>query len=151
MAILNRYEILSAQDLKRETVEVEEGGGAVIVRAMRAKERDEYEAGIINRKIVAQGRRTQVEMEFNDDYFVNLKARLIVRCIIDENGERLFTNDDADWLGTKNAAAVNKVAEVAQRLSGITQEDMESLGKASEPTPIDGSSSDSLLPAGELT
>jgi hypothetical protein len=42
-------------------------------------------------------------------------------------------------LGKKSAAALNRVFEVAQRLSGITDDDVEELAKNSVGGPSDGS------------
>lgn len=149
MRILTRDDIQAANDLKKEWVPIpewqapgdtEEAG--VFVRALSSMERDDYEAGIINREIKSVGRRTEVDLHFNDSYFVNLKARLCVRCMCDEDGNRLFSDDDAEMLGKKSAAALNRVADVAQRLSAMTNEEIEQLGKASESGPS------SALPTG---
>ena len=51
----------------------------------------------------------------------NARARLVVLCVIDAEGQRVFAAEDADLLGDKSAAAVNRIYEVAARLAGTAQ------------------------------
>jgi hypothetical protein len=52
--------------------------------------------------------------------------------IVDEEGNRLFSDADVKLLGQKSAAALDKLFEVAQKLSGLKDEDVEELAKNSE-------------------
>jgi hypothetical protein len=128
---LTRASILAVQDLPRELVEVPEWGGAVYVRAMTALERDAFEASFVK----GQGKRAQVSL-------LNVRAKLVVRTIVDEQGNRIFEDGDAEALGAKSASAVNRAFEAAARLSGITEQDEadlmgESGGESSEPLRFD--------------
>jgi len=114
--LLSRDDILNAQDLPTERVYVDPWGGEVLVRGLTAAERDEYEASIVRRK----GQKTEVDMR-------NIRAKLVVRCVVDENGQRVFRDEDAELLGQKSAAAVDRIFEVAQRLSGLSNRDIEEL------------------------
>lgn len=118
MKLLSRDMILGAVDLPSEDVDVREWGGIVRVRALTGAERDAFEASIVEQK----GKKTT----FNA---ANMRAKLVAMSVVDENGQRLFDDDDAQLLGKKSAAALNRVFEVAQRLSGLTQEDVEELEK----------------------
>lgn len=120
--ILNREAILQSSDLKTETVSVPEWGGEVLVKGMSGTERDAFEAGNILRK----DKNGKPGFELNA---VNIRARLCSLCIVDETGKRLFTDTDVEALGRKNAAALHRVFEVAQRLSGLTKADVEELEK----------------------
>ena len=53
----------------------------------------------------------------------------------DENGHRLFTDEDAEALGEKSGVALDRVWEVAQRINALRKEDVEALGKPSTQTP----------------
>lgn len=108
MAYLTRDQILQAQDLPAENVHVPEWGGVVRVRGLTGAERDKFEASIVVRK----GDKT----EFNPE---NMRAKLCAMCIVDEQGNRLFSDDDIKALGKKSAAALDRVFQVAQRLSGL--------------------------------
>jgi len=49
--------------------------------------------------------------------------------ICDEEGTRLFAAKDMDELGKKSAAALDRIFTVAQRLNGLSGEDVEDLAK----------------------
>ena len=120
MTTLSRDQILSAQDVQIERVFVPEWGGEVLVRGLRGFERDEIEASMIAR--VGKDWRLNIH---------NLRAKLVAMSVVDEHGNRIFSDSDVDALGKKSAAALQRVFEVAQRLSGLSAEDVEALGKAS--------------------
>lgn len=119
MTFLSADEILSADDLPRETVSVPEWGGDVLVQGMSGTDRDRFEAAMLNRNMDGLDKDKAMEM---------YRARLAAACIVDETGKRLFQGDAVTKrLGQKSAAALTRVAEVASRLSGLTPEDAEEL------------------------
>jgi hypothetical protein len=118
---LSRDDILKTDDLKRETVNVPEWDGDVIVRALNGRERDDWEASIVQQR----GK----DMVRN---LANVRAKLVVRSVIDEDGNRIFEDRDANALGLKSAAALNRLFEVASRLSGLSDEDVEELAGNSD-------------------
>lgn len=126
MGFLNREQILTADDLKKEVVEVPEWPGAdgkpgqVCVRAAMACERDEYEQNIVQTKVI-DGKTETVEN------FINARSRMVVKCVIDEQGHRIFKDADAPLLGKKNAAAVQRLFRQVQKLSGMTREAVKEL------------------------
>jgi hypothetical protein len=134
MALLGREDILKANDRPTETVPVPEWGGEVLVRGCDGHGRDEYFASMtILHRDGRQG--------MNSD---NATAKLVARCIIDpDTSEPMFSQQDVDALGRKSGAALDRVFTVAQRLSGLTEEDMEDLGKVSVIVPNDSSISPS--------
>lgn len=127
---LTKEAILAADDVQFEDVDVPEWGGKVRVRSLAGIERDALEASMIEGK----GKNANVNL-------ANLRAKLVARSIVDEDGKRVFEDQDIAALGRKSAAALNRVYEVAQRLSGITQEDVDELTKNSEAAPSEGSGS----------
>jgi len=118
MAYLTRDQILQVQDLPTEDVEIPEWNGTVRVRGLTGAERDKFEASIVTRK----GNKA----EFNPE---NMRAKLVAMCVVDENGNRIFTDDDVKALGKKSASALDKIFQVAQKLSGLRPEDMEEMAK----------------------
>lgn len=128
MKILTKDEILQADDIRKEEVEVPEWGGSVWVQTMSGKERDRFEASIIS----AKGERN----------LTNLRAKIVALSVIDESGKRLFTFEDALELGKKSARALDRVFSVAQRLSGFTPQDVEEMTKNSSAGLGESSSSD---------
>lgn len=127
-AYLSRDAILAVDDVQFEDVEVPEWGGQVRVKSLTGKERDALESSMI----VGKGKNANVNLN-------NLRAKLVARSVVDEDGKRIFTDDDIAALGAKSAAALTRVYEVAQRLSGITQEDVDELTKNSETAPSEDS------------
>jgi hypothetical protein len=111
--VLSRGEILDAMDEKMEAVEIPEWGGFVYVKAMTGEERDALEASVVT----GPGER-------NLD---NLRAKVVALSLVDAEGVRLFTLDDVEALGKKSASALDKVFSVAQRLSGLSRDDVKDL------------------------
>jgi len=138
VVILSKEAILSADDLEKELVEVPEWGGAVYVRALTGAERDAFEQSMVEMRTVRQGRRQETVREMR---LQNIRARLCALTICDEEGNRLFTDADVQALGRKSASALNRVFQVAQRLSGLTDEDVEELAGNSDEIRSDDSSS----------
>jgi hypothetical protein len=115
---LTRKEILQAGDLEIEDVEVPEWGGVVRVRGLTGEERDALEMAMITRK----GKSIEIQGS-------NFRARLVAMSVVDERGERIFSDSDVAALGNKSGHALQRVFEVAQRLSGFSEADVEELGK----------------------
>jgi hypothetical protein len=119
MTYLSADEILGADDLQREPVEVPEWGGTVLVQGMSGTARDAFEASLLNSKMNGVDKDKGME---------RYRARLCAACIVDESGKRVFQGDAVvRRLGEKSAQALTRVAEVASRLSGLTDEDAEEL------------------------
>jgi hypothetical protein len=135
MPLLSRDAILGAPDRKTEDVDVPEWGGTVRIRSLSGTERDAFEASMV--QINASGGR-QVKLE-------NIRARLVALTAVDEEGERLFSDKDVKELGQKSAAALDRVWDASQRLSGLSDEDVQELAEDLEDAPSDGSISDSHL------
>jgi hypothetical protein len=117
-AQLDRERILAIPDISTEIVHVPEWKGAVTVRGLTGDERDDFEATCVR----GRGRKTEVNLR-------NFRAKLVARACVTDDGNRLFSDEDALALGKKSGAAINRVYEVAARLSGLTEEDMEELAK----------------------
>jgi hypothetical protein len=131
MPYLTREQILEVKDLQFEDVEVPEWGGTLRVRGLTGIERDRFEETILDQR----GKNVKVKM-------TNLRARLVVLSVVDEQDQALFTQNDIGVLGRKSAAALQRVFNVAQRLSGFSDEDLEELAKNSSDAQSDGSISD---------
>lgn len=106
MEMLNREEILSKKDLKKEKVFVEEWGGDVIVSEMSGAERDAWEQWMSRKK--------------KGEIVQNIRARLVVASVVDANGNRIFADEHIEKVGELSSNALEKVCEVADRLNGLT-------------------------------
>jgi len=131
MAVLDRNAILEAKDLPTETVDVPEWGGQVIVRTLTGEERDQYEASMF--EVVGDGANREVVPKME-----NLRATLAALSIVDEDSKRMFDVSEVHLLGQKSAAALDRVFDVAKRLSGLSEEDVKELMEGLDETQYDG-------------
>lgn len=129
--MLSREQILSADDRKTEDVQVPEWGGTVRVRALSGAERDAYEAGLVQLRSDGSRRLTMQ----------NARARLVSLSLCDEQGNRLFSDADVSELGDKSAAALERVFNVASRLSGLSDGDVEEMTETFADAPSGDSTS----------
>ena len=118
MKALSRDDIRALDDSVRVPVEIPEWGGVVYVRSMTALERDRFEASLIEMR--------KGKQRLNLD---NARARLAVMVCVDEDGKPLFQPSDVGWLAAKNAAALDRIFEVASDLSRLSADDVEELTK----------------------
>lgn len=140
MKLLSASQILGADDLKRELVEVPEWGGSIYVRGLTGSERDQWERSFL------QNKNNKAELDL-DRALGNARARLCSMTIVDDQGARLFTDAQAAELGNKSAQVLDRVYAVAQRLSGISKQDVDELTEALKQNPSAASPSVSVSPS----
>lgn len=129
--LLNRQQILDAKDLKREVVDVPEWGddAQVSVSMLPAIDKDRWDKESFKNGAVDM---------------IGFKARFITRTIVDENGDRVFSDEDAPHLERKSAPAVDRVFAVAARLNGMLAKQVDEIEKKSEAVPAASSPGDLL-------
>lgn len=123
---LTKDQILAAVDRPFVKVAVPEWGGDVYISVMTGMERDVYESELVDGKRVN---------------YHNIRARMLVRCLTDENGDRLFSDDDIRKLGDKSGAVLDRLWDKARTVNGMSQKDVDELAGNSEGVPSGGSSS----------
>lgn len=128
--MLTKEQILTAEDLVTQEVEVKEWGGSVTVKGMTGTERDSFEQSIVDTK----GKSTTTNL-------ANIRARLCAMTMVDEKGVRIFADNEIVKLGKKSAKALDKVFAVAQELNGMSPKDVEELAKNSDDAPNEDSTS----------
>ncbi len=118
---ISRDALKAAADapLPRETVHVPELGGTVTLQGMGGRQRDAWERSLV----VGKGRRRDVNTD-------NIRARLVCQCALADDGSRLLTDEDAEWLGKLRVDVLNRLYSAAQKLCGVTDEDVEELKKS---------------------
>lgn len=119
--LLGRDDILHVSDMKYEIVDVPEWGGKVRVRSLTGAEVDAYNGTMIKQ------RGANIDLAI-----VNIRAGLCARAICDHLGNRVFSDADIVLLGQKSAAALERVYEVAARLSTISEAAVEKMVGNSE-------------------
>ncbi len=116
MALLTKDQILGKKDLKTTELDVPEwGGGTVRISTMSGRARDRFEKSILSKN-----------GELNHD---NIRAKLLIACLVDENGELLFTEKDIIKLGNKSGAALERIFAKAQKQNRLSDDDVEELAK----------------------
>lgn len=111
---LSKDEIL-ATGIPDEVVDVPEWGGKVRIRGLSADERESFEETLVERG--EDGNFVRKENLFH------VRASFVTRCVIDDNGERVFVDEDAPALSQKSAAAIGRLWDRARKLSGMGSEE----------------------------
>jgi hypothetical protein len=113
--MLSRDEILSKTSLKKQTVQVPEWGGCVLVSEMNGEARDRLEMAL--QKKDASG------------HIISPRAKLVIATVVDEAGNRLFTDNDSEAVGKLSSSSLDIICEVAQKLNGLLGEDLDEAKK----------------------
>ena len=110
-----KEKILSAPEpnLALQPVEVPEWGATVFMQGWSGKERERF------------------EKEFGDlgEAGENVRAKVLVRVLKDEAGNRIFDDSDADALGSKIAGPLGRLFVKVMDLSGLREVDAETAKK----------------------
>lgn len=123
---LSKADILGQQDIVMEDLFVPEWDAWVKVKVMTAAERDHFEASSVQR----EGKKISMNLQ-------GIRARLCILCLVDGDGNRMFSDEDEYALGTKSGAALDRIFSVAQRINGMRDEDVAALAKNSDGAPAE--------------
>lgn len=133
--LLSKEQILKADDLEVLTLEVPEWGGNVAMRALSASERIKWEQDVFPNGVV------------DTEKFL---TALVARSLIDNEGKRLFTDDEFSALSGKNPAVLGRLREAAAKLNKMGADDQKEAEKNSAAGLADNgnslSPSDSVFP-----
>lgn len=135
---LNRDAILDAVDVQTEKVDVPEWGGDVIIRGLTGDELDAFQGSIRQFRPSLDGKGMEPVLIQE-----GMRAKLLVKCLVDEAGGRLFTDQDAPALGAKNGSVIDKLYDIASRLSGLSEEEKAEMEGNSAAATDDSSTSSS--------
>lgn len=133
MALLSRDQIDAADDRQWEDVPVPEWGGEVRIVGMSGTARNAYQQELV--VIGSDGKPKSVNL---DDQL----AKLLAKCIVGEDGKRLYNDREVKALGAKNGAVLERLARVAKRLSGLGEDAVEAAAGNSAAAPSGSSTSD---------
>lgn len=116
--MLTKDQILSARDGAVSSIDVPEWGGKIWVKALSGAEREDYQASMVIRK----GDRYEADLKYQ-------KLKLLIRCISDESGKRLFSDQDMSALGAKSGLVLNRIYNEAARINGLGDDAVEEEAK----------------------
>lgn len=107
--------ILAAKDTKLSGPHTvpEWDGLAVWLKTLSGTERDEFEEGYSNDKSKA------------------LRARFLVKCLCDSDGERLFADAEVEELGKRNNIVLTRLFDLGWDFNKFSQKAADELGKDS--------------------
>jgi len=114
MSGLTKEQIIKVPDLKSQVVSVPEWGGEVTLQELDGRKRDEFEAYLItdpgskDSKINLQGAR----------------AKLLSLSIVDEKKQQMFLPEE---ISSKSGVVLNRLFEIAQKLSGLSDEEADKI------------------------
>ena len=129
--LLTKDQILAADDLEREVVNVPEWGGDVMVQSLTGSARDRLEARFSD----ARGRMDPARAG-------DFRAAYVAEAIIDADGRLVFGLADIQALGKKSSRALQRVFDVAARLSAARVEDLDGMAEDLKSVPNGDSGSD---------
>lgn len=124
---LSKDDILKADDLPTRDVDVPEWCGTVRVRGLTGAERDQFDFVLSDAK--------------NNPSKAQIRANLVGRCMVDEDGKRLFSETEVAKLAAKSGAALTRIFDVVRELSGMTKDAVEKAAEDFGDAPSDGSRS----------
>jgi hypothetical protein len=131
MKIGNRVSLL-AIPRKSVDVEIPELDAAFRLREMSGSDRDRFEIAAF--KEDEEGKRHVQPL--------HLRSRMVALCLVDENGVRLYADDEVEQLADAiPASVIGKLFEAAQKLNGMDAAAVEAATKNSESVPADASPS----------
>ena len=85
------------------------------LRGMTGRERDLFEASM-----APKGNSKKPNLD-------NFRARLVVQCAVDEEGNRLFNSGDIKMIGEKSSLALSRVFDKCQEMNGLSDADVDEL------------------------
>src|SRR4051812_35036157 len=106
--------IIGAADRPTEKQPVPEWGTDVHVRVMSGEERDAWERVAFD------------DGKLSEEHF---RAKLLVRTLCDEAGQRIFADGDAPALAQKSGVVLSRLYDAASRVNGIGKKDVDDLTK----------------------
>lgn len=111
--MLTREEILSRGKPRTRTVESEELGGSVILRAITANERDTLEMFVRKQHGNIRG----------------VRAKMLRLCCCDADGKPLFEEKDEPALGELDGGSMERIVEQCMEMCGLKSQEIDG-GKA---------------------
>jgi hypothetical protein len=124
-----RDKILATEDIPSETVEIPEWNVTLKVKGMSAGDR----------VTLMQHAYDQATGQVN---MAAVYPDILVSCCFDpDSGELIFSDADKEAIMKKSSAAVEKIASVGLRLSGMGKDEQDAAGKDSSATQNDDSPS----------
>lgn len=125
--LISRDALLGAAPRRFAVVPIE-GLGNVRIRSLTELERSRIEVSMRDKR----GNLSSAKS-------MDLKSRLIVDCVVDAQGNQLYTNNDIQHLRRQDSKVTNALVDAIQAHCGWSDDDIEDLEKNSGATAGEGS------------
>jgi len=120
MALTREQILTSRKDRKPVPLEVPEWGGDVFVRVLSAADQMELSDGVEPKEMA---------------------IKVILHCLVSEDGERIFGDDDADELAKEDFPVIMRVFGFVAKQNGLSTKELEEAMENFAPAPVDEYSS----------
>jgi len=123
---LNRETFLKPIEVPQEKLYVPELEDHIWVKGMTAADRGKFEKTFET----PAGTKSKRKMR-------EIRERLIIACVCNEDGTALFTEDDIEAIGRQPITMIERIVVFAQKLSGFSVDEVEAMAKNSDGTEED--------------
>lgn len=113
---LTREEILAKRNVRPRTPVEVLGLGTVYVAKFTSRDRDRFE------EIVTGGIPGKVNLR-------NVRAQVVALLAVNEDGTRMFTDNDADAIGELDSDSVQAIVDAGFKLNGLNTDALEDAAK----------------------
>lgn len=110
-----REHILKTKDCESEKLYIPEWDCDVYVKQLSAREQDNFEANRFDKN--------------GKEKIMGLRARFVANCLVDKDGNKIFSEDDIERLSDKRGSVLNRIIDKCVEVNRITEEDLERLAK----------------------
>ena len=119
---LTREQILGIKSFRSKTIEIPEWNGEVRLKAMSGAERESLEERVYE----TVGDKLQMKKG------VSYIPELLVKSWCDDDGNRLFQDDEIDLIKAKDSTILAKLFKVAAEVNGLSGDEEKVIEKNSE-------------------
>lgn len=105
---LTRDEILAFQDRKTEVVHVPEWDSDVRIMEMSAADRESFERLVL--RVNAESNKVESDIS-------NLRSKMVAISVVDEDGKRVFSDEDVQALSLKHHDAIRRIYNAAMNFN----------------------------------
>ncbi len=123
MSVLDKSALLTPVAVERVEVSVPELGGSVYVQGMTVTQRNKFERQFRTRSGQTSDRKMQ-----------EIRQRMLIACVCDQDGTPLFTEADIDAIGNQRADIIERLVEAAQKICGMSSDDVDDLAAKNSET-----------------
>lgn len=125
--LTSRSDLLSLTKRRYKTVEISELGLTFRIQSLTEREKSEYETALL----------TKTGRSVSRERLTDAARRLMVLCLVDDNGDRLLEPADVGSLSQLDAIVATKIYDECQSHCGFGDDDIEQIVKNSERVHVD--------------